>query len=190
MGGGVADLRDHMFEWPDERRLALSLVVNVEEGAERSIMDGDPSPESVDEMGIALKGPIRNHQNETNYHYGIIEGFPRVSALLAAFEMPATWTAAAVALERAPQIADFIRDRGDEAASHGYRWIHHFRMEEAEEREFILKAVSSIISTVGTRPVGHLSRYLLTDNTRRILAEEGFLYHMDDLSADKPFWDD
>lgn len=177
------------YEWPEGRRLALSVVINVEEGAEQSIVDGDLAPDPVDEMGLVLKRPIRNHQNETNYQYGITEGFPRVAALLTAFEAKATWTTAAVALERAPQVADFIRERGDEAASHGYRWIHHFRMEEAEEREFLRKAVSSITATVGTRPVGHLSRYLHTDHTRRILAEEGFLYHMDDLSADEPFWD-
>jgi allantoinase len=35
-----------------------------------------------------------------------------------------------------------------------------------------------------------LSRYLLTENTRRLLQEEGFLYHMDDYSADAPFWDE
>ena len=29
----------------------------------------------------------------------------------------------------------------------------------------------------------------MSDNTRRILAEEGFLYHMDDYSRDEPFWD-
>ena len=37
--------------------------------------------------------------------------------------------------------------------------------------------------------MGHLSRYLVSDNTRRILAEEGFLYHMDDYSRDEPFWE-
>jgi peptidoglycan/xylan/chitin deacetylase (PgdA/CDA1 family) len=30
---------------------------------------------------------------------------------------------------------------------------------------------------------------LLTDNTRRLLAEEGFLYHMDDYGDDEPSWD-
>ncbi len=169
--------------------MALSIVVNVEEGAEMSVLDGDPGPEPVDELGIALKGPIRNHGNESNYRYGLKEGFPRVASTLERFGFPATWTAAAVALERSPEIARFVRDRNDEAASHGHRWIHQFRMNEEDERAFIRSAVESITKTVGRRPVGHLSRYLLTDNTRRILAEEGFLYHMDDYSGDEPFWD-
>src|SRR5207237_344780 len=44
-------------------------------------------------------------------------------------------------------------------------------------------------ATTGTRPYGWLSRYFHTDNTRRLLVEEGFAYHMDDYSGDVPFWD-
>ena len=49
--------------------------------------------------------------------------------------------------------------------------------------------MASIEATTGRRPVGWLSRYLLTPNTRRLLIEEGFRYHMDDYSDDLPFWD-
>jgi peptidoglycan/xylan/chitin deacetylase (PgdA/CDA1 family) len=50
--------------------------------------------------------------------------------------------------------------------------------------------VASIEATTGQRPLGWLSRYLPSDNTRRLLAEEGFFYHMDDFSAETPFWDE
>ena len=182
-------LESRPFSWPAGNRLALSIVVNVEEGAEMSITEGDSHPEPVDEMGISLRTARRNLGNESNYRYGITEGFCRVAEVLREFPHPVTWTAAAVALERAPWVAEFIRDRPDEVASHGHRWIHQFRMNEAEERDFIKRAVESITQTIGTRPVGHLSRYLFTEQTRRILAEEGFTYHMDDYSADAPFWD-
>jgi peptidoglycan/xylan/chitin deacetylase (PgdA/CDA1 family) len=140
-------------------------------------------------MGVSLRSPRRNLGNESNYRYGITEGFTRVAEVLNDFGGPVTWTAAALALERAPWVAEFIRGRTDEVASHGYRWVHQFRMSEAEEREFIRQAVKSITETVGTRPVGHLSRYLFTERTRYILASEGFLYHMDDYSSDVPYWD-
>ena len=177
------------YRWPRRASLALSVVVNAEEGGEMSVLDGDRGPEPVDEMGIVLKRPIRNRANESNYRYGLEEGFRRVGQALDDHCIPATWTAAALALERAPEVAGFIVERGDETASHGYRWSHQFRMEESEEREFIRRAVRSITRTTGRRPVGHLSRYLVSDNTRRILAEEGFLYHMDDYSRDEPFWE-
>ncbi len=176
------------WSWPHGARLALCIVVNVEEGAEYSLAEGDPLPEPVDELGVVLKRPVRMHGNESNYRYGINEGARRIVALLDAHGLPATWTAAAQALERAPQLAQTIRARGDETCAHGWRWVHQFRMDEAEERAFIRRAADSIEASTGTRPVGWLSRYLHTDHTRRLLQEAGFLYHMDDYSADTPFW--
>ena len=176
------------WAWPDGARLALCIVVNVEEGSEYSVADGDPMPEPVDELGVVLKKPVRMHGNESNYRYGINEGARRIVALLDAYQLPATWAAAALSLERAPALAQTIRARGDEACAHGWRWVHQFRLNEADERAFIRRAASSIEASVGTRPVGWLSRYLHTEHTRRLLQEEGFLYHMDDYSADTPFW--
>lgn len=178
------------YEWPGGARLALSVVVNVEEGAEANIRDGDKYPEPVDEMGIALKRSMRNHGNESNYRYGLTRGAPRVMRLLEKHGIRATFTACALALERAPELAREIVRQGHEVTSHGYRWAHQFHMDEAQERDYIRKAVASIEASVGKRPRGWLSRYLVTDNTRRLLAEEGFLYHMDDLSDDEPWWDE
>ncbi|MBT6275136.1 MAG: polysaccharide deacetylase family protein, partial [Chromatiales bacterium] len=178
------------MKWPGDAKVALSVVVNVEEGAEGSLLDGDKGMEPVDELGIFVKGPLRNFGNESNYQYGIKAGFPRVAKLLDKYDIKATWTTCALALERSPQIAAYIRDRGHEACSHGWRWQAQHRMEEDQEREYIRKAVTSIEKTTGTRPYGWLSRYLHTENTRRLLAEEGFTYHMDDFSDDVPFWED
>lgn len=177
------------FSWPNGARLALSIVVNVEEGAEMNIADGDPWPEPVDELGAVPRRPVRVHGNESNYRYGIDFGAPRVFGLLAERGLSATATAAALALERAPHLAQRLVGEGHEIACHGYRWVHQYRMDEAAERDFIRRARDSIESTSGVRPVGWLSRFLHTDATRRILAEEGFVYHMDDYSGDMPFWD-
>ena len=178
-----------MARWPGDARIALSIVVNVEEGSEMSVAEGDRGPEPVDELGVTLKKPIRNYGNESNYRYGLNAGAPRVMRLLDAFDVTATFTAAAQSLERAPELARAIVVGGHEVCSHGWRWVHQFHMKEDEERAFIAKAAESIERTTGRRPVGWLSRYLLTPNTRRLLAEAGFLYHMDDYSDDLPFWD-
>ena len=177
------------FAWPNGARLALSVVVNVEEGSEQNILDGDKGPEPVDELQAVPHKPIRAHGNETNYQYGLIEGAPRILKLLDQYQLRATWTAAGQALERAPSLAKAIAARGDEVCCHGWRWIHQWAMEEAEERDFIVKGRDAIERATGKRPTGWLSRYLHTDNTRRILLEEGFTYHMDDFSRDAPFWD-
>ena len=180
-----------MGKWhlPGNARIALSIVVNVEEGSEMNIMEGDRGPEVVDELGVALHKPIRNYANESNYLYGLKAGAPRVMNLLKAFDVQATFTAAAQALEKAPKLTKAIVAGEHEVCSHGWRWVHQFHMDENEERDFICKAVKSIEATTGHRPTGWLSRYLLTDNTRRLLVEQGFTYHMDDFSDDRPFWD-
>jgi allantoinase len=101
----------------------------------------------------------------------------------------ATFTACALALERAPELTREIVRQEHEVTSHGWRWAHQFQMNEQQEREYIRRAVQSIEATTGRKPRGWLSRYLLTENTRRLLAEEGFLYHMDDYGDDEPSWD-
>ena len=102
------------FTWPNGGRFALSIVVNVEEGAEQNIRDGDKGPEPVDELSVTVSRPMRMHGNESNYQYGIKAGAPRVLKLLDDHRIRATWTAAALALERAPDLARAIAQRGDE----------------------------------------------------------------------------
>ncbi|MBT3702972.1 MAG: polysaccharide deacetylase family protein [Alphaproteobacteria bacterium] len=176
------------FTLPDGKRLALSIVINVEEGSEMNVADGDKLPEPVDELGVALKIPIRNYVNESNYQYGIRAGGPRVMKLLDKYEAKTTVTAAALSLERAPDLAAEIKRQGHEVCSHGWRWVHQFSYKEDREREFIRKAAESIEKTMGTRPAGWLSRYLHTAQTHRLLLEEGYTYHMDDMSDDVPRW--
>ena len=179
----------HPLPLPEGKTLALSIVLNVEEGSEMSIARGDKRPEAVDELGIALKVPIRNYVNESNYLYGIRAGGPRILRLLADHGVRTTVTAAAQSLEDAPDLTRQIVDGGHEVAAHGWRWVHQFSMDEDAERSFIARAANSIEETTGARPRGWLSRYLHTPITRRLLVEEGYAYHMDDLSDDLPFWE-
>ncbi len=74
---------DGNLSWPDRGTLALSLVVNVEEGGEMSVAEGDKRPEPIDELGVAVSVPIRNYVNESNYRFGIKAGGPRIFPLLA-----------------------------------------------------------------------------------------------------------
>jgi allantoinase len=182
-------IAEERFDWPNRAKLALSIVVNVEEGSEMTVARGDKGMEPVDELGIHIKAPIRNYGNESNYLYGLKAGAPRVAKLLRDYGAKASWTVAAMSLENHPEIAQTIVALGHEPISHGWRWVHQFKMDEEAEREFIRRAADSIERTTGTRPAGWLSRYFHTNNTRRLLIEEGFRYHMDDYSGDIPFWD-
>ncbi len=73
--------------------------------------------------------------------------------------------------------------------SHGWRWVKHYELSEAEEREHIRRAVASIQQTIGERPLGWYCRYGPSVNTRRLLIEEGgFLYDSDAYNDELPYW--
>jgi peptidoglycan/xylan/chitin deacetylase (PgdA/CDA1 family) len=55
---------------------------------------------------------------------------------------PVTVFGRALALERNPAVAAAIRESGWDVCSHGWGWIKHYELGEAEEREHIRKAVA------------------------------------------------
>lgn len=179
-------MKDVMNTSNPRPRLAVSLVVNIEEGSEYSVALGDKGPEPVDEFAVVLRKPVRNLPNESNYLYGLRAGLPRVARLLASRDVRCTWAAAAEALRPVSEPIRSLIGQGHEVCAHGDRWIHQHNMDAATERAFIENAARTIETLTGTRPVGWLSRYLFTQNTRPLLAELGYRYHMDDYSDDKP----
>ena len=60
-------------------------------------------------------------------------------------------------------------------------------MNREEEQDSIRKAVKSIESTSGFRPLGWYCRYGPSVFTREILVEEGFTYDSDSCADDTPF---
>ncbi|CAD7053378.1 polysaccharide deacetylase [Pseudorhizobium halotolerans] len=61
-------------------------------------------------------------------------------------------------------------------------------LQEADERKFITDNVASIKRATGVAPTGYNGAAMRgTINTLKILQEEGFNYHIDDVSRDEPF---
>jgi peptidoglycan/xylan/chitin deacetylase (PgdA/CDA1 family) len=175
--------------WPNGARLAISIVVNYEEGSERSHAMGDPDQESMTEWGNYPMPPeIRNLAMESMYEYGARVGIWRLLEIMKAADVRSTFFACAVAMEHNPEVAKAAVDRGHEICSHGYRWEEVFRLSEGEERERIGLAVQSFEKTCGRRPVGWYCRYGPSDRTRRLVVEEGgFLYDSDAYNDDMPY---
>lgn len=176
--------------WPDGARLAISLVVNYEEGSERSFAMGDPDQESLTEWGAyPFPGDIRNLAMESMYEYGSRVGVWRLLNIFARHSVPCTFFACAVAFEQAPEVARAAVAQGHEICSHGYRWEEVFRLSEDEEREHIRLAIESFVRTSGKRPVGWYCRYGPSIHTRRLLVEDGgFLYDSDAYNDDVPYF--
>lgn len=176
--------------WPNGARLAISVVVNYEEGSERSHAMGDPDQESMTEWGsYVFPEGVRNLAMESMYEYGSRVGVWRVLDSLRDAHVPATFFACAVAFEQNPEVARAVVEQGHEVCSHGYRWEEVFRLTETEEREHMRLAIESFERTCGKRPVGWYCRYGASVCTRRLVAEEGgFLYDSDAYNDDVPYF--
>ncbi len=176
--------------WPNSARLAISLVINYEEGSERSFAMGDPDQEPMTEWGsYPMPADIRNLAMESMYEYGSRVGIWRILRILDNHRVKATFFACAVAFEQAPEIAKTAVERGHDICSHGYRWEEVFRLSREEEREHIKLAIESFRRTTGARPIGWYCRYGPSVNTRSLLVEEGgFLYDSDAYNDDVPYF--
>lgn len=84
---------------------------------------------------------------ESMYEYGSRAGICRLFRVFEHAGIPVTFAAAAVALERNPEVAAKLTRRRDEVAGHGYRWSNHYDMTKDEEREAIKRAIASIEGT-------------------------------------------
>lgn len=173
--------------WHQDATVAVQIVVNYEEGSEKTFAMGDGENDILYELPFKLDGQ-RDLAVETMYEYGTRAGIWRLFRVFDAASVPVTFFAAAVALERNPAVAAKLAQRGDEPAGHGYRWSNHFEMTRDEEREAIRLAVESIERTTGTRPVGWYCREMSV-NTRELIVEHGgFVYDSDVYNDDLPYW--
>jgi allantoinase len=179
-------------KWPNGARLAVNFVMNYEEGSEPSIQDGEDHTEIglTEAHGLGQDfGGGRDLAGESLFEYGSRVGFWRLKRLFDERALPMTIFGCALALERHPPAAQAIKDAGFDVCCHGWRWIKHWELSEAEERDHIAKAVASLEKTVGSRPLGWYCRYGPSVNTRRLVVEEGgFEYDSDYYGDELPFW--
>jgi peptidoglycan/xylan/chitin deacetylase (PgdA/CDA1 family) len=179
--------RKPRVEWPGGARVAVSVVVNFEEGAEYAISDGDERNESIYEVEHRLDH-LPDPCLDSHFEYGARAGWWRVMDLLDAFDVRATVSACGRAVERSPELARDAIARGHEVAAHGWRWESHAGMSEEVERERIARTVTAICKAAGVRPVGWHTRSAASANTRRLLIEDGgFLYDSDAYNDDLPY---
>ena len=176
-------------DWPQGARIAVSVVVNYEEGAEYSLLDGDSHHETNGEVPSPVPLNERDLNNESFFEYGSRVGVWRLLNLLERYQVPSTFFCCALALERNPEVAKEIVARGHEVCGHGYRWEEYHSMDRDSEREAIQKTVASLETTTGQRPVGWFTRYGPSVNTRELVAEHGgFLYDSAGLNDDLPYY--
>ncbi len=177
------------IEWPGGARIAVSLVVNYEEGAEYSTMDGDSHHETNGEVPSPVPAGDRDLNNESFFEYGSRVGVWRLLDMFRRYGVVSTFFCCALALERNPGVAREIPGQGHEVCGHGYRWEEYHLMDRDAERDAIAKTVESLQRTTGERTVGWFTRYGPSVNTRDLVVEHGgFVYDSIGLNDDLPYY--
>jgi len=176
-------------QWPGGARIAVSLVLNYEEGGENSILHGDAASEAfLSDIAGAAPWPGQRHWNmESLYDYGARAGFWRLHRLFTGRGLPVTIYGVATALARNPEQVAAMQSAGWEIASHGLKWVDHRDMPEDQERAAITEAIRLHTEVTGARPTGWYTGRCSV-NTVRLTAEQGFDWISDTYDDDLPWW--
>ncbi|MEL6521599.1 MAG: polysaccharide deacetylase family protein [Pseudomonadota bacterium] len=168
------------FEWPDGKRLALYLGVNLEcfafgEGLGAELAPGGPQPDVL------------------NYgwrDYGNRVGAWRMLELFDRLDLPTTALVNSHLYEEAPGLAEAFHARGDEIAGHGRTNAERQGvLEEEEERRLISEATNVLTAKHGVRPKGWLGPWISQSRvTPDLLDEAGYDYLLDWCHDDQPVW--
>ena len=194
MSGPPRDLvgyggRPPAVHWPNGAKLAVSVAVNFEEGAESSIEAGDPAGESIGEVTTVIRPGLRDIGQEQLFAYGMRAGLWRILNVLARHDVKSTFWMCGYAVQRLPALARAVVEAGHEAACHGWRWRPHSDFTDADtELKSLEQCIDAMQSATGTRPVGFFCRGSQSDYTRDLLIDLGFEYDSNALDDDLPYW--
>lgn len=164
---------------PNDARLAVWVIVNVEEWDARETM-----PRTV-LTPPAGGSPSPDVPNWAWHEYGNRVGFWRMLEIFDALRIKAALAINGSAIQAYEPIARAARDRGWEFIGHGFSQKNMQKV--ANEREDIIKTTKVIGDFVGRRPRGWLGPGLTeTWETPDILDEEGYDYVCDWVLDDQP----
>lgn len=176
--------------WPGGAKIAISLVLNYEEGGENNLLHGDAQSEAFlsDIAGAAPWPGLRHWNMESIYDYGARAGFWRLHRLFTGLNLPVTIYGVTSALARNPEQVAAMKAAGWEIASHGLKWVDHRDMPPEEEARQIAESFRLHEEVVGEAPRGwYTGRCSM--NTVRLTAETGRLdWISDTYDDDLPYW--
>ncbi|WP_240430674.1 polysaccharide deacetylase family protein [Mycobacterium shigaense] len=169
------------FCWPDGKRLAVYVAVNVEHF-------------SYNQDGLGLSySPGLDHPNTYNWawrEYGNRVGGFRIADLLDQYGIAPAVLLNTDAYEHAPALMDRFRGQGAEFVAHGRtNSIHPNGLDEDAERAIIDETYAKITHYEERPPQGWMSPGANPSAiTEDLLAERGFRYTLDWPMDDQPVW--
>lgn len=168
------------FAWPDGKRLAVYVALNLEHYA-----FGEGLTESL--------VPALHEHDVLNYSwrdYGNRVGAWRLAALFSELGLPVSVLVNSAVYDQCPELVARFRERGDEIAAHGRTNSEaQSGLGEADERGLIDEVTATIRCHEGAAPEGWLGPWIAeTAVTPDLLHEAGYRYVLDWCSDDQPVW--
>jgi allantoinase len=168
------------FSWPDGRRLAVHVSLNLEHFA------------YGEGLGISYS-PGLPHPNTYNWawrEYGNRVGVWRLIELFDDFKLPVSLLLNSEVYDHCPDVVTAFRTRGDEVVGHGRTNSEHQNdFDEEGERTLIADVTAAIERHEGRKPKGWLSPGVNPSNvTPDLLQEAGYQYILDWPMDDQPVW--
>lgn len=168
------------FSWPDGKRLAVYLGMNLEcfefgSGEGARLAPSDPQP---DVLNYAWRD------------YGNRVGVWRMLDLFDELQLPCTALVNSRMYQGAPCVVEAFRARGDEIAGHGRTNAEKQGVlgQEAEQ-VLIQEATNTLYEQEGRRPKGWLGPWISESHlTLDLLQEAGYEYTLDWCHDDQPTW--
>jgi peptidoglycan/xylan/chitin deacetylase (PgdA/CDA1 family) len=154
-------------------RAAACLTFDVD--AEAAVLTADIS--SMDRMS-----PM-SHQS-----YGPLVGVPRILALLARYDLRATFFVPGYSAHRYPAVVRAVAEAGHEIAHHSYFHENTIGMDAKTEAAMIDLGLKALWDVAGVRPAGYRApMWELNYHTPGLLAERGFTYDSSLMDSDHPY---
>ena len=169
-----------LYDWPNGKRLAVYLAVNLEhfsfgEGLGAELCPGGPQPDVL---------------NYSWREYGNRVGAWRMLELFDQLGLPASILLNTALYDHAPELLAAFRARGDEMVGHGRTNAERQgTLDEAHEAALIEQATALMQRYEGNRPAGWLGPWISQSRvTPDLLHEAGYTYLLDWCMDDQPVW--
>jgi allantoinase len=179
------------LKWPNGKRLALMITLNLEYWELTQDRDGPyfAGGPSINERLLPARVPDFNNYSWREYGHRV--GVWRLYDIFDEAGVPASCTVNGIMCKERPQIVQAASRRGWELIAHNYiqtEFLINYVDDRDAERAVIQRTVDLIEETTGKRPQGWLSSSLrCTLNTSDIIKELGLIYHTDYMNDEQPY---
>jgi allantoinase len=166
-----------VYEWPDSKRLAVYVALNLEHFAFGEGLGAELAPSHQPDV-----------LNFTWRDYGNRVGVWRLLELFDALRLPASILLNSSLYDYAPGLVAAFQTRGDEIVGHGRTNAERQgTLDEPAERALIAEATERIRREEGQAPAGWLGPWISESAvTPDLLAEAGYRYLLDWAMDDQP----